>query len=66
MTDMPFFVSRLAPLATDRVRETLEMSYIFIGAAGLTQQQIDAVPLDGAILRGLWRKMLTRLSRVRA
>lgn len=42
------------------------MSYIFIGAAGLTQQQIDAVPLDGAILRGLWRKMLARLSRVRS
>jgi hypothetical protein len=59
---MPFFVGRLTPLATDRVRKTLEMSHIFIGAAGLTQPQIDAVPLHGTVLRVLWRRMLACLS----
>jgi hypothetical protein len=63
---MPFLVSRLTPLATDRARKTLEMSHIFIGAAGLSQAQIDAVPLHGAVLRVLWRRMLARLSGGRA
>lgn len=63
---MPFHVSRLTPLATDRARKTIDMSHIFIGAAGLTQTQIDAVPLHGAVLRVLWRHILARLSGGRA
>jgi hypothetical protein len=63
---MPFFVGRLTPLATDRVRKSLDMSHISIGAAGLTQPQIDAVPLNGAVLRWLWRRLMARLSGMRA
>jgi hypothetical protein len=63
---MSFFVGRLTPLATDRISEKIEMSNIFVGAAGLTQPQFDAVPLHGALLRGLWRKMRARLSRLRS
>lgn len=63
---MPFYFGRLTPLATDHVRKTLEMSHICIGAAGLTQPQIDAVPLHGAVLHGLWKWMLARLAGKRA
>jgi hypothetical protein len=63
---MPFFVGRLTPLATDRVRKSLDMSHISIGAAGLTQTQIDAVPLQGAVLPVLWKWIWARLLGARA
>lgn len=52
-------------MGRDRIGEVSGMSHILVGAAGLSQRQIDAVPLDGAVLRGVWSKVLARLQRRR-
>ena len=61
---MHFFCCRLTPLAAETIKENIRMSHILIGAGGLSQGQIDAVPLQGAPLRGFFRRLFDRLSRV--
>ena len=39
------------------------MCHLLIGAGGLTQSQIDAVPLRGAPLRGVIRQLFNLISR---
>lgn len=58
----PHFLSgRLAPLMTDRTKETIRMSHILIGAAGMNRRQIDAVALSGGPWRVAIRALLARL-----
>lgn len=62
----PHFLSaRLVPLVTDRTKETIRMSHILIGAAGLNRRQIDAVPLDRARVAALLRALVARFAAIR-
>jgi hypothetical protein len=58
----PFFCCRLVPLAAENTKESIRMSHLLISAAGLSQRQIDAVPLRGAPLRGVIRRLFARFS----
>ena len=39
------------------------MSHVLIGAGGLSQSQIDAVPLRSAPLRGVLRRLFSRMTK---